>query len=154
MSSNNFIEAASAFEQLARAAEGRGGPRAPFFYIQAGRALIMGRQTSGGLDYLQRGLGLFAVRGRAGKVFQVGNLVVGELNQRGLNKEAQQISGYIKSLIPNFDVSSGEPAQTKRPPLPTHCPGCGAPVRPDEVEWLDNITAECAFCGSPVRKES
>ena len=114
----------------------------------------MGGQTPGGLEYLQRGLGLFAVRGRDGKVFHVGNRIVGELNQRGLTKEAQQISGYIKSLVPNFDGTLGVPAQGKRPPLPTHCPGCGAPVRPDEVEWLDDITAECAFCGSPVRGES
>ena len=154
MSTGNYMEAASAFEQLARAAEARGGPRAPFFYIQAGRAQIMGGQIPGGLEYLQRGLGLFAVRGQAGKVFNVGNRIVGELNQRGLSKEAQQVSTYIKSIIPNFNGSMSEAAQSKRPPLPTHCPGCGAPVRPDEVEWLDDTTAECAFCGSPVRGEN
>ena len=33
------------------------------------------------------------------------------------------------------------------------CPSCGAAVRPDEVEWLDYVTAECAYCGSPVRGE-
>ena len=154
MSTGNYIEAASAYEQLARAAEARGGPRAPFFYIQTGRASVMGGQTAGGLESLEKGLGLFAVRGQAGKVFNVGNRIVGELNQRGLNKEAQQISAYIKSLIPGFNGSQGGPSQAKRPPLPTHCPGCGAPVRADEVEWLDDITAECAFCGSPVRGES
>jgi hypothetical protein len=80
MSTGNYVEAASAFEQLARAAEARGGPRAPFFYIQAGRARIMAGQTAGGVEYLQRGLGLFAARGQEGKVFNVGNRVVGELN--------------------------------------------------------------------------
>src|ERR1700690_1381319 len=103
MSAGNYIEAASAYEQLARAAEARGGPRAPFFYIQAGRARVMGGQTAGGLEYLQRGLGLFAVRGQAGKVFNVGNRVSGELNQKGLNKEAQQLNAYIKSLVPDFN---------------------------------------------------
>jgi hypothetical protein len=154
MSTGNYTEAASAFEQLGRAAEARGGPRAPFFYIQAGRAHIQGRQIAPGLEYLQRGLGLFAVRGQAGKVFNVGNRIVGELNQHELTREAGQISSYIKSLIPNFNGNLAGPAQAKRPPLPTHCPGCGAPVRPDEVEWLDDATAECAFCGSPVRGES
>lgn len=154
MSTGSYIEAASAYEQLARAAEARGGPRAPFFYIQAGRARIMGNQTAGGVEYLERGLGLFAVRGLAGKVFNVGNRIVAELNQRGLGKESQQVAAYIKSLVPDFDGSLAGPAPAKRPPLPTHCPGCGAPVRVDEVEWLDDITAECAFCGSPVRGES
>jgi len=35
MSDGNYLEAASALEQLARAAEARGGPRAPLFHIQA-----------------------------------------------------------------------------------------------------------------------
>ena len=34
----------------------------------------------------------------------------------------------------------------------SHCPSCGASLRPDEVEWLDDVTAECAYCGSPVRE--
>lgn len=150
----NYSEAASAFEQLARAAEARNGPRAPFFYIQSGRARLMAGQTAGALEYLQRGLGIFAVRGRPGKVFFVGNRIVNELNQRGLSKEAQQVSAYIKSLVPDFNGSLGGTPQVKHPPLPTHCPGCGAPVRSDEVEWLDDTTAECAFCGSPLRGES
>jgi hypothetical protein len=154
MANGNYVEAASAFEQLARAAEARGGPRAPYFYIQSGRAKVMAGQTAGGMEYLQRGLGLFATRGQEGKVFNVGNRVVGELNQRGLSKEAQKVNAYIKSLLPDFDANLGAASPSKRPPLPTHCPGCGAPVRPDEVEWLDEATAECAFCGSPVRGEN
>jgi len=152
MATGNFVEAASAYEQLARAAEARNGPRAPFFYIQAGRAKILAGQTVEGIEYLERGLGLFATRGQNGRVFNLGNRIAGELNQRSLNKEAKQISAYITSLLPNF-ASVGGIASAKRPPLPTHCPGCGAPVHSDEVEWLDDVTAECAFCGSPVRGE-
>lgn len=151
ISTGNYGEAASAFEQLARAAEARSGPRAPLFYIQAGRARVMGGQIAGGVEYIERGLGLFAKRGQNGKVLNMGNRVAGELNLRGLNKEAQQVTAYIKTLLPNFDAGQGASSQSARPPLPTHCPGCGASVRPDEVEWLDNVTAECAFCGSPVR---
>jgi hypothetical protein len=151
MSTGSYGEAASAFEQLARAAEARGGPRAPFFYIQAGRARVMAGQVAGGLEYIERGLGLFAARGQSGRVFNVGNRVAGELNLRGLGRESQQITAYVKTLLPNFDASQEAQKQSARQPLPTHCPGCGAPVRPDEVEWLDNVTAECAYCGSPVR---
>jgi hypothetical protein len=25
--------------------------------------------------------------------------------------------------------------------------------RPDEIEWLDEVTAECDYCGSPLRGE-
>jgi hypothetical protein len=154
MADGDYAGAANAFEQLARAAEGRGGPRAPFFYLQAGRARVMAGQSAAGLEQLERGLGLFAARGLMGKVFNIGNRIVAELHQRGLKQEAEKVAAYVKSLVPAFDVSPTQTPPAKHPPLPTHCPGCGAPVRPDEVEWMDNVTAECAFCGSPVRGES
>ncbi len=153
LSAGNYTEAASAFEQLARAAEARGGPRAPFFYLQAGRSRVMAGQAAGGVEYLERGLGLFALRGQQFKASNLGARVVNELNGRGLKREAQQISDYLKQLMPGWSAPSVETDAAKRPVLPTHCPGCGAPVRPDEVEWLDETTAECAFCGSPVREE-
>ncbi len=150
MASGDFAGAASALEQLARAAEARGGPRAPFFYIQTGRAQVMAGQTSQALDNLQRGLGLFAMRGQFARAIGLGNRVSAELNQRGLAKESKQIAAYLKSLVPDAP-GAGSLGATKHPPLPTTCPGCGAPIHPDEVEWLDEITASCAFCGTPVR---
>lgn len=153
MSAGNYVEAASALEQLARAAEARGGPRAPLFYIQAGRARVLAGQATEAVELLERGLGLFATRGQSGKLMNFGNRVVAELGQRGFSKESQQLTDYLRNLSPGFSAGAAAAPSPKRPPLPTHCPGCGAPVRPDEVEWLDEITAACAFCGSPVRGE-
>ena len=150
MAAQDYAGAASAFEQLAKAAEGRGGPRAPFFYLQAGRARIFAGQIPAGMAHLQYGLNLFATRNQPGKIFNQGNRIVAELNQRGLTAEAGQITNLMKSLLPAFKAMS-ESVHNKKAALPTHCPGCGAPVRPDEVDWLDDVTAECAFCGSPVR---
>ena len=72
LSAGNYAEAASAFEQLARAAEARGGPRAPLFYLQAGRSRILAGQTANGLEYLERGLGLFACAANRCKVANAG----------------------------------------------------------------------------------
>lgn len=146
----DFAGAARAFEQLARAAEGRGGPRAPFLYLQAGRAHILCGQVNVGVEHLERGLGLFAARGQTGKVFALGQRIAAELSQRGMGKEAQQIAEYVRGLLPDFAASAAA-APAARPPLPTHCPACGAPIHSDEVEWMDEVTAECAFCGSPLR---
>lgn len=57
------------------------------------------------------------------------------------------------------------PAQTVSPPettikpaprstLPRTCPSCGSPVRPNEVTWLDDKTAECAYCGQVLHGNS
>lgn len=153
LSAGNYAEAASAYEQLARAAEARGGPRAPQFYVQAGRARLMANQTAGALDYIERGLGLFAMRGQQMRAANVGTRIIGELNARGLKTEAQRIKDYLEELVPGFAAELANAGPTERPTLPTHCPGCGAPLRPDEVEWLNGGTAACAYCGSPVNGE-
>ncbi len=149
-----YERAAEAYEQIASAAELRNGPRAPFFFLQAGRSRVLAGQTAAGMEHLKHGLSLFAARGLPGRVFNAGNRVVSELNQLGLKKEAGEIGALVKSLLPaqsNFAHTAG---LAGRPVLPTHCPSCGASVRLDEVEWLDNLTAECAYCGSPVRGEA
>ncbi len=153
LSAGNYSEAASDYEQLARAAEARGGPRAPFFFVQAGRCKVMAGKTAEGVQDLERGLGLFAMRGRLGKVTNVGQRIINELNARGLKKEALQLTDYLKEVAPGFGDSVSEPGAARRPALPTHCPGCGAPLRPDEVEWQDDATAVCEYCGSPVHGE-
>jgi hypothetical protein len=151
MSDGNYLEAASALEQLARAAEARGGPRAPLFHIQAGRARIMAGQPAPAMESLERGLGLFAVRGQSAKLGNFGARLVADLHQRGLVEEAGWLTDYLRELSPGFQAPAPLTASPKQPLLPTHCPACGAPLRPDEVDWLDAATAECAFCGSPVR---
>ncbi|HTP00575.1 MAG TPA: hypothetical protein VMJ64_04320 [Anaerolineales bacterium] len=157
LSAGEYAGAANAYEQLARAAEARGGLRAPLFYVQAGRCFVMAGQSVNGLEDLERGLGLFAVRGQHGRASKIGQRIVQELKARNLQKEAQQITDYLNELVPGFGegIPSHETAApAERASLPTHCPGCGAPMRPDEVEWADGNTAICAYCGSPAHGET
>jgi hypothetical protein len=67
-------------------------------------------------------------------------------------KEAAEIETWLNTVSPSLLDVEAQAAPAKRPTLPMHCPACGAPLRPDEVDWLDNVTAECGFCGSPVRE--
>jgi hypothetical protein len=97
---------------------------------------------------------LFAQRGQFPRLHQTGAHIVSELTERGLTKEAAEVDAWVKALLPPKFAGTFTPSKplAKKPILPTHCPACSAPVRPDEVTWLDDITAECAFCGSPVRE--
>jgi len=150
LNKGEYAEAAVAFEQMARAAELRGGPRAPVFFLQAGHARILAAQNAAGFELLKHGLELLARRGQHGRLYHVAPRVTAQLDQHGLSKEAAGLREWLKSTLPaGFAAPASGPA--KKPILPTHCPACGAPVRADEVEWLDEVTAECAFCGSPVR---
>jgi hypothetical protein len=152
MNAGNYTAAAGDLEQLARAAEGRRGPRAPIFHVQAGRARMLAGQPAEALQQLERGLGLLASRGRLRRLGRLGPRLVAEMRARGYADEAQQLSAYLENLSPGIEAESQVSAPAKHPPLPTHCPGCGAPVHPDEIEWLDDATGECAYCGSPLRQ--
>lgn len=147
-SKGEYGRAAELFEQIARVADGRGGPRAPLFHLQAGRARVLAGQASLGIPSLKRGLELFDQRAQFPRLYQFGKRTVNELNERGLKNEAAEIEAWLKSVLPEIPLSE---ATVKKPILPTHCPACGAPLRPDEVEWLDETTAGCGYCGSPVR---
>jgi hypothetical protein len=83
---------------------------------------------------------------------RIGRRAIDELKGRGLTAEANEIAALLSGNLP----ATSEPElaiPAKKPILPTHCPSCGAGVRSDEVEWLDDLTAECDYCGSPVRGE-
>ena len=94
-----YGRAAELFEHIASGAEARGGPRAPMFYLQAGRARVFANQISAGMEHLKHGLSMFATSGRIGKAFNNGNRIVIELNARGLQKESKEIRSCDKTTV-------------------------------------------------------
>ncbi|MEP7134038.1 MAG: hypothetical protein ABI904_03805 [Chloroflexota bacterium] len=148
-----YGRAGELFERIAEGADARGGPRAPLFHLQAGRARIFAGQTKLGMPSLKRGLELLAERQKFQRLQDAGQRIIAELNEHGLKSEVTDIEIFLKTLLKSTPAFASQPSPAKKPILPTHCPSCGAAVKPDEVEWLDEITAECGYCGSPVREE-
>jgi hypothetical protein len=154
MASGQYSEAAGIFEQFARGAQARNGPRAAWFFLQAGQARLQAGQVQEGMTHLQRGLSLFAGRGQFQRLYHAGKRFVAELKARGLTAEAQQIEATLTVNLPvGFVPGPGSGAEKSMPLLPTNCPGCGGNLRSDEVEWVDELTAECPYCGSAVRAQ-
>lgn len=152
MAAGNYPAAAEAFEQLARGGEARQHPRAGQMYLQAGRARILAGQKHVGFAHLKRGLGLMAAH--PVQLQRAGERVVNELKDHGMSAEAQEIAEWLKARLPvETEARGGAPAASKKPILPATCPSCGGIVRADDVEWIDEITAECDWCGSPIRAE-
>jgi len=146
-----YGRAGELFERIAETAADRGGRRAPIFYLQAGRARVFAGQSTLGMPSLKRGLELLAQHGQSARLNQMKMRVISELNERGLKNEASEIETFLKTILPSVPSFDSAKTPSRRPVLPTHCPSCGAAVRPDEVEWLDEVTAECAYCGSSIR---
>jgi hypothetical protein len=153
MENGDYKNAAESFHTLAKGAEERFPHRAPFLYIEAGRAAILSGENKTGLADLRRGLTLLANQQRFARMQILGQRITDELRARNLNAEADEIEALLNGNLPK-EITPKSSAPVKRPILPTHCPSCGAAVKPDEVEWLDEVSAECSYCGSPVRDET
>lgn len=149
-----FGRAAELFERIAGGADARGGPRAPLFHLQAGRARIYAGQASLGIPSLKRGLTMLAQRQQYHRLLNAKSRALNELKERGFSKETADLELWLKTILPPPSEFVTQLPPSKKPILPTHCPQCGAVIRRDEVDWLDEVTAECGYCGSPVREES
>jgi hypothetical protein len=148
--SGDYVNAESAFHELAKRAEQRFPQHAPMLYIQAGRAAILSAQNKKGIAHFRSGLTLLSTERRFARLEKIGKTIILELHERGLNAEADEIETVLKNNLPS-EIQKEILQPKKQVILPTHCPSCGASIKPDEVEWLDEITAECDYCGSPVR---
>lgn len=154
MAAGQYATAADIFEQFANGAQQRGGPRAPQFFLQAGRCRVLAGQVPRGMTLLKQGLSIIAKRGNWRHLQNASQRIMAELNQRGLNAESAEIETWLKQTIPaGFTSGLGAGPEKTKHVLPTNCHGCGGPLHADEVEWTDDITAECPFCGSAVRAE-
>jgi len=158
MAIEDYTGAARAFEELAKAASSRNGPAAPHLYLQAGRANFKAGQVASGITQIELALKMFAERGEWLKFQRNRKRVVEELHRTGLENEAKTLENFLDEQLP-ADMRSTEdelqfdarPVARARATLPTKCPECGAPLRIDEVDWVDENTAECPYCGNITR---
>jgi hypothetical protein len=155
MAAGQYAEAAAIFEHFARGAMVRGGPRAPQFFLQAGRCRVLAGLVPGGMTLLKQGLSMMAESGNKQRLQNAGQRLVAELKQHNLMVEAAEIEALLNQTLPGGftpgAAASTAPAQARL--LPTKCPSCGGSLLANEVEWLDEATAECPYCGSGVRAE-
>jgi hypothetical protein len=151
MEIGDFTNAAFLYEKLARKLHDLGRARqAAHLYVQASRAKLLAGQVHSGLELLEQGLSTFAQAGFWDAFERVGSRALDELRQQEQPQAAQDLSQWLESMRQNRPPSS-VPAEMKEPrrrALPLKCPSCGATVRPDEVELVDEERAACDYCGS------
>jgi len=157
MNVGQYEQAAKLFKTLAEGAVRRRIPRAPFLFIQTGRATLYGGEQSQGITFIKRGLNMLAGAKRWGELYRVGHRLVKELDEKGFHEESGKLGKWLSEVLPE---KSEQVAQVKsemqrhRPVLPTNCPHCGGILNSKEVTWIDDVTAECLYCGGAVRAEA
>ena len=160
MAMENYSGAALTFEKMAERANSRNGPAAPHLFIQAGRANFLARQIPNGMVDIHKGLKLFAERKDWLRFGRNRKRVVKQLRRMGNENEANELMNFMAGELPaDMDAIENEPQLDLKTiaranaSLPNQCQKCGAPVRSDEVEWVDDRSAECSFCGNIIQSE-
>ena len=157
MENGEYESAAVIFERLANGAQQRGMvKRAPYLYLQAARAHLKADQENRAESLLYYGLDLLAENGQWNAMHRFGNEAVSEYRKLGSEKAVQKLEGWLHEKLKDHPESESHAFNTQKevvPRLPAKCPSCGATIRPNEVEWLDQHTAKCLYCGSAVQAQ-
>jgi hypothetical protein len=141
-----FAQAGTALSQLARQAETLERPRlAGELHTRAAHCFIEGGAEPGGLVEAQAAL---RVLNNTGNLVRFQSFLANILRKM----QAHQMQHAVGMLHAEFGTAQiGQPAAAGPLRLPNTCPQCSAPVRGDEVEWIDSSSAECSFCGAVIR---
>ena len=155
LSAGRPSEAAPIFARLAQEMEDSQHPRrAANLHAQAAHAYADSQNGSSALTQARAALSLFIQYKMVNRAPQFYTNITKKMTQRGMTKE-------VDLLNHEFDKRVGElPAQVSQgrvgvhTTLPTACTQCGAPLRRDEVEWVDDQTVECGYCGALIKTSS
>ncbi len=76
-----------------------------------------------------------------------------KMTTKGMKKAAEALQREYGAQISAQPVETMQENHQQRGLLPTNCPKYGATVLSDEVDWVDNNTVECEYCGTLIRIE-
>jgi tetratricopeptide (TPR) repeat protein len=151
MDAGQYEQAYPLLRRLADGAVRHGMPvRAANLYVRAAHARLEMGSAPDALDLAQRAIQLLVAAGQAERLRALGPRLVKALETRGHHDQAVALRAELMALLSSAPAAA---AVQPRAALPTHCPSCSAPVRSDEVTWIDAQSAECVYCGCTIRAE-
>lgn len=143
-------DAAQAFARAAGLAQAAGRLRqAANLHANAAYAWVDAGAQDRALDQSQQAMVLFSSRGLGLRAAQFRGEFEAYLRNHHLGQTADT---FVQTIPQQPAVDFGQPPSTvRRGDLPATCPQCGAPIRPDQVEWIDEGSAVCEFCAAVIK---
>jgi tetratricopeptide (TPR) repeat protein/DNA-directed RNA polymerase subunit RPC12/RpoP len=147
----NYAAAAEAYSKLALAAERELSPHTAWLYLQVARSYISDGEVARAMKDLEHGLSLLISAGLDDKAYLIGHQFLAQLINLQREDQAGELSEFLRFGLPGYSLSTVPQTANTIQVLPMRCTSCEGPIRLVEVRWKDSHTAECPYCGSPVR---
>jgi len=140
--------AAPLFAQLAHEMEATNHPRrAANLHAQAAHTYADSQNEAAALTHARTALSLFIQYKMVMRTPVFYGNITRKLRAKGFAAAADTLQREFEKVVGPVP-SAPAPAAAHAGRLPTGCPKCGAPVRHDEISWVDAQTAECPYCGT------
>jgi hypothetical protein len=144
MASGQPMQAAVLFMQLAGQMKISGHPRqAANLHAQAAHAWLGAGAEKRAMNQAGMAMQMFARLGMVQRAQEFKSDFMQRLREGGKQTSADAINRAYDTVVAVVDP---QPENKKHCTLPPACPHCGAPLRSDEVDWIDDHSAECGFC--------
>jgi len=145
-------EAARLFAQLAQEMEATDHQRrAANFHALAAHSFADAQDEKRALVHAQSALNLFFEYQMVRRIGRFYPNITNKLRTYNMTQAVETLQGEFGEKIgamPALAVTT-EPVRKDR--LPAACPKCGAPVHSTDVNWIDDQSAECMYCGSVLQ---
>ena len=153
LANGNPDQAAEIYARLAQEGESRRRMRpAANAHAHAANAYVIAKNESAALTHARTALNQFIQLDMPDQSAAFYNNMTQSLRDNRLNGAADILHKEFGDRIKVAKTqSNSQPTQRGR--LPSKCPQCAAPARSDEVSWIDEYSAECAYCGGVIQTE-
>ena len=152
MAEGKFVEAAALFDELGQFAMQHGMIRpAVNLTLQAGRAYAQARRGDDALVRSRRALDLILNAGQPARAARAMPRAIAFLRAHGFTAQAATLEKEAVQRLAPLGLSLQALPNGGARTLPPTCPQCAGPLRSDEADWIDAVSAECPWCGSAVK---
>ena len=152
MADGKFVEAAAKFDELDQQAVQHGLIRpAIYLALQASRAYAQAKRGDEALARARRALDLILNTGQPAHATRAIPRAAAVLRANGFTAQAATLEKEAAQRLASFGISLQALPNVGPRTLPPTCPQCAGPLRSDEADWIDAVSAECPWCGSAVK---
>lgn len=155
LAAGRYVPAGELLSELAERARENGHPlRAAQLALQAGHAFLQAGQPERAVRLVEQAARQFLAGRRPARAVRVFQAAIGALRAQGCDAQADHLEQTAQALLARTGLALGsvtvDRPERRRGHLPPACPRCGGPLRSDEVDWVDDASAECPYCSSVV----